>query len=323
LTRRLYIAAFAVLAGIASAAAQTYPSRPITVIVPFPPGGASDTLTRVLIEHMKGSLGQPLIIENVAGAGGGIGGARVARAAPDGYTLGIGHWGTHVVIAATSTLQYDVATAFEPVALLANTPQWIIAKKNFPARDLKEMIAWLKANPHKASAATVGVAGAGHVAGVYFQNHTGTRFQFVPYRGGGPAIQDLVAGHVDLMFDQSANSFVQVRGGQVNVYAVMAKNRWALAPDVPTVDEAGAAGLYTSFWHGLWAPKGTSGDVVAKLSGAVMAALADANVRQRFADIGQEIWPVEQQTPDALAAHHKAEIAKWWPIIKASGLRAQ
>ena len=322
--KSVWIAATAfALAMISAAQAQTYPTRPITLVVPFPAGGATDPLARVLIEHMKTTLGQPIVIENVTGAGGSIGTGRVARATPDGYTLVIGHTGTHVFNGATLTLNHDLINDFEPVALLANTPQWIIAKKTLAPTSLKELVAYLKANPDKVTAATVGVGGGSTIAGVYFQKVTGTTFQFVPYRGGGPAMQDLVAGQVDIMFDQSANSFVQVKGGQAKVYAVLAKQRWSLAPEVPTSDESGFPGIYISYWHGLWAPKGTPKDVIAKLAAAAQAALADATVRQRFAAIGQEIWPLEQQTPQALAAQQKAEIEKWWPIIKAAGIKAQ
>jgi tripartite-type tricarboxylate transporter receptor subunit TctC len=315
--------AAALLAMSHIARAQTYPSRPITLVVPFPAGGATDPLARVLVEHMKGTLGQTIVIENVAGAGGSLGVGRVARAAPDGYTLSIGHTGTHVFNGATLNLQYDVMKDFEPIALLANTPQWIIARKTLPPSNLGELVAYLKANPGKASVATVGIGGGGHIAGTYFKQVTGTSFQFVPYRGGAPAIQDLVAGQVDLMFDQSANSFAQVRSGQVKVYAVLARQRWSLAPDVPTADEAGYPGIYIAYWHGLWAPKGTPKDVISKLTSAVQAALDDATVQQRFAVIGQEVWPREQRTPEALAIQQKAEIEKWWPVIKTAGIKAE
>ena len=312
-----------ILSGLAVAFAQTFPSKPITMIVPFAAGGPADTLARLLGERMKNSLGQPIVIENVAGAGGNIGIGRLARAAPDGYTIGIGQWSTHVVNAVTYSLPYDVLQDFEPVALLAITPQLIIARKNFPANNVKELVEWLKANPDKASAATVGAAGGAQVTAVYFQQATGTRFAFVPYRGGAPAMQDLVAGQVDIMFDQAANAIGQVRNGTIKSYAVLTKDRWSALPDVPSIDEAGVPSLYVSYWHGLWAPKGTPKDIVAKLNAAVVNALADASVRQRFADIGQEVWPRDQQTPEALAAHHKAETEKWWPIIRASNLKAE
>ena len=308
-----------ILAGPATA--QTYPSRPITLVVPFPPGGATDAISRVLTEHMRATLGQPIIIESVAGAGGNTGIARVSRAEPDGYTLVIGHWGSHVVNGATYTLSYDLINDFEPIAWLANTPQWIITRKTMPANNLQELVAWVKSN--NATAGTIGAAGPGVVAGAYFKKLTGAGFTYVPYRGGAPAIQDLVAGQIDLLFDQAANSLAQVRAGNVKVYAVMAPARWGAAPDVPTVDEAGVPGLYATYWHGLWAPKGTPKEVIARLNAAVVAALADPGVREKFATLGQDIPPSAQQTPEALAAQHKAEIAKWWPIIKAAGIKAE
>jgi tripartite-type tricarboxylate transporter receptor subunit TctC len=318
----LAVAVVALVASIGGAAAQTYPSRPITMIAPFPAGGPSDALARILAEPMRSALGQPVVIENVAGAGGSIGVGRLARSAPDGYTVGIGQWGTHVVNAVTYSLPYDVLHDFEPVALLAITPQLIIARKDFPAGSVKELIGWLKANPDKATAATVGAAGGAQIAGLYFQQATGTRFGFVPYRGGAPAMQDLVSGQVDIMFDQAANAIGQVRNGAIKAYAVLTKERWSALPDVPSIDEAGVPSLYVSYWHGLWAPKGTPRDIIDKLNGAVVGALADPNVRQRLADVGQEVWPRDQQTPEALAAHHKAETEKWWPIIKAANIKA-
>ena len=317
------VAVAAMVAGIGSAAAQGYPSRPITMIAPFPAGGPSDALARILSEPIRAALGQPVVIENVAGAGGNIGVGRLVRAAPDGYTVGIGQWGTHVVNAITYSLQYDVLHDFEPIALLAVTPQLIIARKNFPANSVKELVDWLKANPDKATAATVGAAGGAQVSAIYFQQATGTRFGFVPYRGGAPAMQDLVAGQVDIMFDQAANALGQVRGGGIKALAVLTRERWQALPDVPSIDEAGVPSFYLSYWHGLWAPKGTPKEIIGKLNGAVVNALADPGVRQRFADIGQEVWPRDRQTPEALAAHHKAETEKWWPIIRASNLRAE
>ncbi|MFZ1088999.1 MAG: tripartite tricarboxylate transporter substrate-binding protein, partial [Xanthobacteraceae bacterium] len=260
---------------------------------------------------------------NVAGAGGNIGVGRVARAAPDGYTLVIGQWSTHVVNPVTYTLLYDVMNDFEPIALLANTPQLIIARKDFPASDVHDLIAWLKGNPDKATAATVGAAGGAQVAGIYFQQATGTRFPFVPYRGGAPAMQDLIAGQVDIMFDQAANAITQIRAGAIRAYAVMAERRWHGAPDIPTIDEAGVPGLHVAYWHGLWAPKGTPKEIVSTINAAVVSALADPNVQQLYAAQGQDIWPHERQTPAALAAYHKAEIEKWWPVIRAAHVKAE
>ena len=300
--------------------AQAYPMRPITIVVPFPAGGPTDTLARILAEHMRTLLGQSVIIENVSGAGGSIGVGRVARAAPDGYTVSIGHWSTHVLNGASYQLQYDVVQDFEPVSLLANTPQWIVARKTLPAKDLKELIAWLKENPGKAMAGTVGVGGGGVIASIYFQKSTGTSFALVPYRGAAPLYQDMLAGHIDFAVGQAASTFVHVRNGSLKAYAVMAKTRWAAAPDIPTIDEAGVLGLYASYWHGLWVPKGTAKETIKRLNSAVQDALADTTVRQRFADQGQDIPPREQQTPEALAAQQKADIEKWWPILKAANM---
>jgi tripartite-type tricarboxylate transporter receptor subunit TctC len=321
-TLLIALASAAVLAS-GGASAQTYPSRPITLIAPFPAGGPLDTIARILSEPMRVALGQPIVIENVPGAGGNLGVGRLARAAPDGYTIGIGQWSTHVVNPITYKLPYDVLKDFEPIALLTNTPQVIIARKDFPAKDAKELLAWLKANPGKATAATVGAAGGAQVSAVYFADAVGTKLQFVPFRGGGPAVQEMIAGRVDLMLDQGANALGHVRDGTLKAYAVMAKDRWPALPDVPSLDETGAKGLYVAYWHAMWAPKGTPKEIVAKLNGAVVHALADPKVKQRLAGVGQDIWPREQQTPEALAAYHKAETEKWWPIVKATGLKAE
>jgi len=303
------------------ARAQTYPSRPLTMIVPYPAGGPTDTIARLLGERMRASLGQPIIIENVAGAGGNIGVGRVARAAGDGYTLGIGHWGSHVVNGAIYTLPYDLLTDLEPVALLSDGPQLIVAARSVPAKDIKELIAWLKANPGKAMVGTTGVGGASHLAGILFQNTTGTDIQIVPYRGAAPRMQDMLSGQIHLAFDQAANSLPQVRGGNLQAYAVTSKTRLAVAPDIPTVDEAGLPGFYISVWHGLWSSKGTPKEVVRRLNAAVVDALADPTVRQRLTELGQELPAPEQQTPEALRTYHKAEIDKWWPIIRAAGIK--
>ena len=300
------------------AKAQTYPSRPITIIVPFAAGGPTDAIARIMAERMKASLGQTVIVENVTGASGSMGVGRVARAAPDGYTIGIGHWSTHVLNGAIYPLQYDVLKDFEPIALVASNPQLIISKNGVPAKDLRELIAWLKGN--EASQGTAGAGSAAHVAGAYFQKETGTRFQFVPYRGAAPAMQDLLGGQVDLMFDQAANALPHVRSGKIRAYAVTAERRLATAPEIPTVDEAGLPGFYIAVWHGLWSPKGTPREVVAKLNAAVVEALADPSARQRLGDLGQDLPSRERQTPEALGTHHKSEIDKWWPIIKAAGI---
>jgi tripartite-type tricarboxylate transporter receptor subunit TctC len=313
-----------VVAGSVSAAAQTYPSRPVTIVVPFSAGGPTDTLARILGERLKDLLGQTIVVENPTGAAGTIGTARVARSAPDGYTLILGHWQTHVVNGATfGSLQFDVMKDFEPIVLVADCPVWFVGKASLPANNLMELIAWLKANDGKATVGIAGVGGGGDVVGTYFQKNTGTKFQFVPYRGAAPLVQDLVAAQIDLTFGQVAGHLAQYRAGQLKAYMVMAATRWPAAPDVPTIDEAGLPGLYASFWHGLWAPKGTPKEVIAKLRAATVEALADPTVKKRFADVGQGIWPRDKQTSEALAAHHKAEIDKWWPIIKAAGIKAE
>jgi tripartite-type tricarboxylate transporter receptor subunit TctC len=308
------------LSGIA--VADQYPSRPITMIVPFPAGGPTDTLARIVGERMRVALGQPIVIENVTGAGASIGVTRAIQSAPDGYTLSIGNWTSHVGAGAMYPVSWDVLTDLAPISLLTATPLLIVGKNALPARDGKELIAWLRANPDKASAATVGAGSAAHVCGLYFQQQTATRFQFVPYRGGAPAMQDMIAGQIDLMCAEASQTLPFVRGGQMKAFAVMAKDRWPALPDVPTTDEIGAPGMYISFWHGLWVPKGTPKDVIEKLDKAVVETLADDGVRKRLGDLGAVIATRDQQTPAALAAFHKAEIAKWWPIIKGADIKA-
>jgi len=314
----LLVAALAVVCGSGAAQAQGYPSRPITMIVPFSAGGPTDTLGRIMAEGMRASLGQTIVIENVTGAGSTIGVGRAAQAAPDGYTLSLGNWTSHVGAGALYPIQYDLLKDFEAVSLLTFAPMLIVAKNDVPAKDAKELIAWLKANPDKASAATVGAGSAAHVCALYFQDKTGTRFQFVPYRGGAPAMQDLVGGQIDLMCAEASQTLTYLRGGKLKAFAVMANARWPALPEVPTTDEIGAPGMYISFWHGLWVPRGTPKEVIARLDAAVIDALADATVRRRLTDLGLVIATREQQTPAALAAYQKAEIAKWWPIIKAA-----
>jgi tripartite-type tricarboxylate transporter receptor subunit TctC len=304
--------------------AQTYPTRPVTMIVPFAAGGPTDVLGRILAERMRGALGQTVIVENSTGAGGTIGVGRVARASPDGYMIGLGLWSTHVVNGAIYTLSYDLIKDFEPVALISRTLGLVIvAKKAMPATDLRELIDWLKAKPEKASFATAGVGSPPHIAGVLFEKLSGTQLQFVHYRGSAPAIQDLVGGQIDMGIDSPTTTLPQVRAGTIKAYAVTAKSRLSAAPDIPTVDEAGLPGMYLSVWFGLWAPKGTPKDVIAKLNLAARAALADPGMGSRLADLGQEIFPADQQTPEALAALQKAEIEKWWPIIKAANVKGE
>jgi tripartite-type tricarboxylate transporter receptor subunit TctC len=303
--------------------AEVYPARPITMVVPLPAGFTFDVTARLLAEHMRASLGQPVIVENVTGASGSIGVGRVARATPDGYTLIFGGLNTHVLNGAALALPYDVVSDFEPIALIATTPLLVVTNKTMAATDLNQLIAWLKANPGKASQGTGGPGSLTHLAGVYFQQKTGTRFASIPYRGGGAAMNDLMAGNLDLLIDLAPNSVPQLRAGTIKAYAVLAKTRLAAAPDVPTVEEAGLPGLYMSAWQAIWAPKGTPSAIINKLNKAIVDALADPALQARLADLGEDIFPPEQQTPAALAAWQKAEIEKWWPIVKAANVAAQ
>jgi tripartite-type tricarboxylate transporter receptor subunit TctC len=321
---RVLILAVALVGGLPTGAAiaQDYPSRPITLVVPFAAGGGTDTIARILAERMRASLGQPIIVDNTSGANGTIGVGRVARAAPDGHTISIGNWTTHVVNGAIYGLQYDLLKDFEPIGLISTTSWLIMAKKAVPANDLNSFIAWLKANPGRVSAGTAGIGSGEHVSGLLFQSLTGTHFQFVPYRGGGPAMQDLVAGQIDTMISGPTLSLPQVRAGSIKSYAVTSKTRLAAAPDIPTVDEAGLPGFYFSYWHALWVAKGTPKNIIGKLNVAVMGALADPAVVRRLAELGQEIVPRDQQAPEALASYQRAEIDKWWPILKAANIKA-
>jgi tripartite-type tricarboxylate transporter receptor subunit TctC len=312
------------LGSIAIVWAQPFPSRAIMLLVPFGAGGPADTIGRILAEGMRGPLGQPIVVENVVGASGTIGVGRVAGAPADGYTSVLGNWATHVLNGAMFALRYDLLADFEPVALVSSDPLLIVARKTMPANDLKEFIAWLKANPDQATQGTTGAGGISTVGGLFFQRATGTQFRFVPYRGGlGPAMQDLIAGQIDFMIDTAANSLPQVRAGTIKAYALTAKSRLPAAPDIPTVDEAGLSGLYALNWQAVFVPKGTPKGAVTTLNSAVVTALADPTVRRRLADIGQEIFPSEQQTPQALAAFQRAEIEKWWPMIKAANIKAE
>jgi tripartite-type tricarboxylate transporter receptor subunit TctC len=306
----------------AGAQAEGFPSRAINLIVPAAAGGPVDAIARILAERMRTSIGQPVVVENVPGAAGRIGVGHVARAAPDGYTIIIGLSSTHVFNGAIYTLPYDLLNDFAPIALIATAPHLIVSKNAMPAKDLLELIAWLKANPGRASEGTAGVGSAPHLGGVLFQNLTGTTVQFVPYGGAAPAIQDLLAGQIDLFIPQ-AFELQLVLAGKIRAYAVMAPTRLKGAPDIPTVDEAGAPGLYLSTWYGLWAPKGTPNNLITKLNAAVVEALSDTTVRKRLANLNQNIFSREMQTPEALGAFQKAEIKKWWPIIKAAKIKPE
>ena len=318
---QLTAGAFAFPTVVRTANAQAYPSRPITIVVPTGAGGPQDVVARIVTERMRNSLGQPL--ENVAGANGNLGIGRVARANPDGYTLAFSvSFSTHVVNAAIYALPYDVINDFVPIALVAEGPQVILAKNNIPANDLKELIAWLRSNPDKATLGHTGPGSPAHVAGLLFQKLTDTRFQFATYRSAGQAMQDLIAGHIDLMFTAPSIALASVQAGTIKAYAVTAKNRLAVASEVPTVDEVGLPGLYAAPWYAIWAPKGTPRDVVDKLNAAAVNAFADSTTRARLAELGLNLFPRQQQTPEALAAYQKAEIEKWWPILKEAGVKA-
>jgi tripartite-type tricarboxylate transporter receptor subunit TctC len=322
--RKVIALALAVLAAgtLLAVAAENYPSRTISIVVPYPAGGPTDTLARILAERLQGALGQSVIVENIGGAGGSIGVGRVAHAAPDGYTLSIGHTQTHVFNASILKLDYDVVNDFAPIALLADTPIWIVTRKSLPVDDVKGFIAWLKSQNGKATMGTVGIGSPSEFAARIFMRETGTSFQLVPYRGAAPLVQDMLGNHIDFAFGQAAGYITNVESGQFKALAVLQPKRWWAAPDVPTLDELGFKDIDVTFWHGLWATKGTSADVIAKLNAAVRVTLADATVQDRFKKVGQEIWPVEYQTPQALAAKQQAELARWTPVILESGIKA-
>jgi tripartite-type tricarboxylate transporter receptor subunit TctC len=321
--RKLVALLVLALTASGSAGAQTYPVRPITIVVPFAAGGPTDALVRILSERMRVSLGQPLVVEYVTGAAGTLGVGRVARAAPDGYTVQIGHLGTNVVVPALYSLPFDVMKDLAPVALLPSNPFLLVGRSTIPAKDLKELVAWIKANQDKVSAGTPGANSLPHVAGIDFQNLTGTRFPFVPYRGAGPAMLDLIAGQIDLVFDQVQSSLPYIRAGRIKAFAVTATKRVPALPDIPTVDEAGLPALHISLWYGLWVPAGTPPEIVARLNAAVMDAQADPATRQRLEELELQIPAPDQQTPQALHALQEAEIKKWWPIVRAAGLKPE
>ncbi len=321
---RLAAVATAVLvAGSDSPAAERYPSRPVTLNVPYAAGGPLDVVVRIVADGLRTTLGQSILVENVTGAGGSIGVGRAVRAAPDGYTISTGNWSTHVANGAIYPLPYDLRTDFEPVSLIPSEDNLIIARKDFPAKTLAELIAWLKQNPGKASAGTSGLGGPSYMAAVFFQMRTGTQFAFVPYRGAGPALLDLVAGQLDIMSTAPAIALPHIRDGTIKAYAVCARDRIPAAPDIPTTDEAGLPGFYFSVWSGMWVPRGTPPDIIDRLTAALRDALADPAVRQRLAALAIEAPPPNQLGPQTLATLHKAEIDKWWPIIKAAGIKGE
>jgi tripartite-type tricarboxylate transporter receptor subunit TctC len=319
---RLSAAAAALPATSRIVQAETYPARPITLVVGASAGGPTDTIGRIITERMRMSLGTTIVIENNGSAAGSAHG-RVARAAPDGYTLSLGHWGTHVVNGAVYALTYDVYKDFEPVALISSNPYLMVGRLTLPADDLRGLVGWLKVNPVTATQGTSGAGSPGHIGGIMLQSILGVTWQFIPYRGASPVMQDLVAGQFDFTFTPPDQGMPQIRAGRIKVFAVSAKERLGIAPDVPTTDEAGLPGFYLSYWHGLWAPRGTPKDVVARLNAAVADALADLGVRQRLGELGQQVYPREQQSPEGLAALQKADIDKWWPMIKAANIRAE
>jgi tripartite-type tricarboxylate transporter receptor subunit TctC len=322
--RALTFFAFLLATGLGSADPaflQSYPSRPITLVVPYAAGGPADAIARIVAERMRRSLGQPMIIENVTGAGGSLGTGRVARAAGDGYTIMIGNWSTHMANGVLYSLPYDLQKDFEPISLLATEPDLIVARKELPANTLGEFVAWLKANAGKASAGTSGVGGPSHVAALLFQKEIGARFAFVPYRGASPAVQDLIGGRIDMMITVPSVVLPHLRAGTIKAYAVTSKTRLETAPDVPTTDEAGLPGFYVAVWQGLFAPKATAPDILTKLSAAAREALADSTVRKSLTDLGLEVPAATQQGPEALRAYQAAEIDKWWPVIKAANIK--
>jgi len=321
--RKIVLAVLAVLAFANSASAQNYPSRPITIIVPFSAGGPSDVMARILAERMKVALGEAVLIENVTGAGGSIGVGRAVRSPPDGYTISFGHLGTHVANGAIYKLGYDLVADLEPVVLLPSNTMIVVSKNAVPAKSLGELLAWLKARPAPAAAGTAGAGSGSHIAGLYFENVTGIRLQYVPYRGTGPAMNDLVAGQIDLIVDQLSNSINQVRAGTIRGYAVTDAKRAESATDIPTADEAGLPGFHMTLWSGLWVPKGTPKEIITRLNAAAVEALNDPSVRKQLENIGLQMPPQNQLSPQALGDWQKAEIAKWWPMLKAANVKVE
>ncbi len=323
--RARFVGALVALVALAASAmvalADNYPSHPITMLVGFPPGGPTDTLARILADAMGRALGQTVVVETVSGASGTIATGRVAHASPDGYTIGIGNWTSHVGSPALYPLDYDVLKNLQPISLLAASPLWIVGKNAVPPTSASELIAWVKSNPNPITFGTIGAGSAAYLCGLYFAQKTGAHFQYVPYRGGAPAMQDLIGGQIELSCLEASQTLANVQAGKFKAFAVMGEERWPKSPDTPTMIESGVPGLSISFWHGLWTTKGTPRPIVDRLDKAVMTALADAKVRQRIESLGQVIFPARQQNPAALLAYHQAELDKWWPIIKAANIQ--
>ena len=319
--RKLFFGLVATLALFSPASAQNFPSRPITIIVPFAAGGPSDAMARILAEHMKGTLGEAVLVENVTGAAGSIGVVRAAKSPADGYTISFGHLGTHVANGAIYKLNYDLVGDLDPVVLLPSNPMIIVSKNAVPAKTLKELLDWLKAKPQPAAAGTAGAGSGSHVAGLAFEAATGIKLQYVPYRGTGPAMNDLVAGQIDLIVDQTSNSIQQVRGGTIRAYAIVDSKRVETAPDIPTTDEAGLPGFHMTLLSGMWVPKGTPKEITTKLNAAAVEAMNDPAVRKQFENLGLQMPPKDKLSPEALGEWQKAEIAKWWPIIRAANVK--
>jgi tripartite-type tricarboxylate transporter receptor subunit TctC len=323
--RSRFIGAIAALVALSVSAlvalADDYPLHPITMLVGFPPGGPTDTLARILADAMGRALGQTVVVETVSGASGTIATGRVVHSSPDGYTIGIGNWTSHVGSPALYSLDYDILKDLQPISLLASSPLWIVGKNAVPPKSATELVAWVKSNPNPITFGTVGAGSAAHLCGLYFAQKTGAHFQYVPYRGGAPAMQDLIGGQIDLSCLEASQTLANVQAGRFKAFAVMGEQRWPKSPDTPTMIEAGVPGLSISFWHGLWTTKGTPKPIVDRLDKAVMVALADPPVRARIEALGQVIFQPDQQNPAALAAYHKAELDKWWPVIKAANIK--
>lgn len=310
----------AMLLAAGSAQAQKFPSKPVNIVVGFAPGGPTDLVARVLADHMKTTLGENVVVENKPGAAGTIAMNQVVNSAPDGHTLSLGQWTTNVGAVTVFPVKFDVLKDFAPVALLTASKLWIVARKDLPANTPKEFVEWLRANPGKANAASVGVGSAAHVCLVDLMNRSKSKFQLVTFKGGMPAIQAMAGGQVDFGCLEAGQTLGLYRGGKLKIIGVASKTRWFGAPEVPTLGEGGVAAVEIEFWHGLWAPKDTPKPVIATLNGAVVKAFADAKVKKRFADVGHTIPSADEMTPEKLYAHHKAEVDKWWPIMKAAGI---